>query len=52
MQFRKIFKNKRGIPINPQDSMIAGIAIRNNESVLTRNTKHFERIDNLTIETY
>jgi len=30
--------------------MIASIAMENNESILTRNTKHFERIHGLKIE--
>ncbi|MHA1930205.1 MAG: type II toxin-antitoxin system VapC family toxin [Candidatus Thorarchaeota archaeon] len=41
-----------GQMIDPEDSMIAGIAIKNNESVLTRNTKHFDRIPDLVTEKY
>jgi len=43
---------KQGNMIEPQDCMIAGIAIMNNKKVLTRNIKHFSRIQNLQIETY
>ena len=43
---------KEGRMIDPEDSMIAGIAKINNETILTRNAKHFERISGLQIETY
>ncbi len=39
-----------GIP--PIDIMIGAIAIQNNESLLTRNVKHFGRIPNLEVRTY
>ncbi|MBI5392868.1 hypothetical protein HZA96_03270 [Candidatus Woesearchaeota archaeon] len=42
----------KGMPIQTEDSMIAGICITNNEPLLTRNIKHFNRIDGLKIETY
>jgi len=35
---------KKGKMIEPQDSMISGIAIRENEKILTRNIEHFQRI--------
>lgn len=38
--------------IDPEDAMIAGIALINDESVLTRNVEHFSRIRDLKIETY
>ena len=38
--------------IDPEDSMIAGIAKINNETVLTKNAKHFSRIQGLKIESY
>ncbi len=41
-----------GQMIDPEDSMIAGIAIKHNESVLTRNTNHFNRIPDLQVEEY
>lgn len=43
---------KQGKPIEPEDSMIAGIAKSNDETVLTRNIAHFSRIKDLKIETY
>ena len=43
---------KKGATIGPLDSMIAGIALVRNESLLTRNVKHFSRIDNLKVESY
>ena len=42
---------KKGLKINTEDSMIAGIAIRNNKKILTRD-QHFERIEGLKIEKY
>ena len=42
---------KRGLKIDTEDSMIAGIAIKNNKKVLTRD-KHFDRIEGLKIESY
>ena len=42
---------KQGLTIDPEDSMIAGIAITNNQKVLTRD-KHFSRIDPLKIVGY
>ncbi len=38
--------------IDPEDSMIAGIAKTNNETVLTKNIKHFSRIPGLKVESY
>ncbi len=43
---------KQGKIIDPEDTMIAGIAKINTEVILTRNKKHFERIKGLEIETY
>lgn len=43
---------KEGSSIDPEDSMIAGIAKLHNETVLTKNIKHFSRINNLKIESY
>lgn len=42
---------KKGIKIDPEDCMIAGIAIKNNKKVLTRDG-HFERMGGLKIEGY
>lgn len=41
----------KGVRIDPEDSMIAGIALANNHSVLTRD-EHFFRVKGLKIETY
>jgi tRNA(fMet)-specific endonuclease VapC len=35
---------KEGRKVEPQDSMISGIAIREKEKILTCNSKHFKRI--------
>ncbi len=43
---------KDGKMIQPEDCMIAGIAKTKNEPILTRNVKHFERIQGLKIEAY
>lgn len=46
------FLKKREMVIEPEDSMIAGIAKHRQESLLTRNTKHFGRISGLDVQTY
>ena len=43
---------KKGEIIDLEDIMIAGVAKVHNETVLTRNVKHFERISGLRVETY
>lgn len=43
---------KEGQPIDPEDSMIAGIAITHSEILLTNNTKHFNRVPDITLEEY
>jgi len=43
---------KDGQAIDPEDSMIAAIALVNNETLLTKNTKHFNRVPDLKIEEY
>ncbi len=40
---------KRGNLIGTMDELIASICIANNERFLTRNIKHFEKIEDLTI---
>jgi len=42
---------KKGLRIDTEDSMIAGIAIKNNKKVLTRDD-HFNRIEGLKVEEY
>jgi len=43
---------REGKMIDPEDAMIAGIALLNNEIVLTKNVEHFSRIRALITETY
>ena len=43
---------KKGITIDAEDTMIAGIAKIHNETLLTRNVKDFRRIENLKVEGY
>ena len=43
---------KQGFTINPQDAMIAGIARTVGEKILTRNIKHFQSIENVSIDCY
>ena len=43
---------EKGLPIDPEDSMIAGICIKTDHALLTRNIKHFSRIKELKLETY
>ena len=43
---------REGKMIDPEDAMIAGIALLNNEIVLTKNVEHFSRIRDLITETY
>ena len=42
---------KKGLMIDPEDCMIAGIAITHNKKVLTRD-EHFKRIEGLKVEEY
>ena len=42
---------KRGLKIDTEDSMIAGIALTNNKKILTRD-EHFKRIEGLKVEEY
>lgn len=43
---------KKGMVIDPEDSMIAGIAKNRQEPLLTRNVKHFDRVPGLDVQTY
>lgn len=43
---------QKGQTIDPEDIMIGAIALQNNESLVTRNVKHFEKIKGLRIEAY
>ena|SRR3989338_1301392 len=44
--------SKEGRAIDNIDAMIAATALHENESVLTRNVKHFTRVRGLKVETY
>jgi len=41
-----------GQPIEPQDCMIAAIALQARETLLTGNARHFKRVPGLNIEEY
>jgi tRNA(fMet)-specific endonuclease VapC len=41
---------QKGTPIDDIDLLIAGVAIANNLVLITHNTKHFQRIEELIIE--
>ena len=41
---------KQGMPIGPYDVLIAATALANNSTLITHNTKEFERIEGLKIE--
>jgi len=43
---------RRGTPIDLRDAIIAGIAIVNGYTLVTRNVEHFRRITGLSIETW
>ncbi|MDP1695503.1 MAG: type II toxin-antitoxin system VapC family toxin [archaeon] len=43
---------KEGNQIENEDIMIGAIALQNNETLVTGNAKHFERIKGLKIESY
>lgn len=43
---------EKGKTIDPEDSMIAGIAKVHGEKILTRNVAHFNRVKSVEIETY
>lgn len=43
---------KEGTKMDPEDAMLAGIAVENHQPLLTRNRKHFSGIADLKVETY
>ena len=45
-------KIREGTKIDPGDAMLAGIAIQNNETIITRNKRHFAGITDLKLEPY
>ena len=42
--------NAKGTPIGPYDVLIAGQALRNSATLVTANTREFQRVDTLMIE--
>ena len=43
---------REGSKIDPEDAMLAGIAIQSNEPLITRNRRHFAGIPDLKLEYY
>lgn len=43
---------RRGEMVDPVDAQIAGMALVEGRPVLTRNVKHFRRVEGLRVETY
>ena len=43
---------RRGTMLDPLDAQIAGMALEERLPVLTRNTRHFERVPGLEVATY
>ncbi|MBU4177214.1 MAG: type II toxin-antitoxin system tRNA(fMet)-specific endonuclease VapC [Desulfurivibrionaceae bacterium] len=43
---------KKGLPIGPYDLLIAGLARSQNMTLVTNNTKEFERVDGLRLENW
>ena len=44
--------SKKGLTIETNDSLIAGICLTNNCEIITKDIKHFSRIKGLKVETY
>lgn len=42
----------RGVRLDPIDALIAGIALEEDDAVLTRNLRHFRRVEDLRVEAY
>ncbi|CAN5591068.1 type II toxin-antitoxin system VapC family toxin [soil metagenome] len=42
----------RGTPIGPMDVLIAGTALAHGATLITRNTREFERVDGLRVENW
>ncbi len=43
---------RKGTPLEDADILIAGIALANDAVLVTRNTKHFERVEELRLENW
>ncbi|MEX0738217.1 MAG: type II toxin-antitoxin system VapC family toxin [Pseudohongiella sp.] len=44
--------DKKGTPIGPHDLLIAGTALANNATLITRNTKEFSRVPKLQLQNW
>jgi len=44
--------DRKGLPIGPYDLLIAGLARSQNMTLVTNNTKEFERVDGLLLENW
>ena len=44
--------SKKGLTIETNDALIAGICLANNCEIVTKDVKHFSRIKGLKVETY
>jgi tRNA(fMet)-specific endonuclease VapC len=45
-------QSREGVEMDPEDAMLAGIAVENHETLLTRNRRHFSGIPELKLEAY
>ena len=45
-------RSREGVEMDPEDAMLAGIAVENHETLLTRNKRHFSGIPDLKLESY
>jgi tRNA(fMet)-specific endonuclease VapC len=45
-------RSREGVEMDPEDAMLAGIAVENHETLLTRNRKHFSGVPELKLEPY
>ena len=48
----RAYLEKKGTPIGNIDTLIAGIALANNLTLVTRNTREFERVPGLRVENW
>jgi tRNA(fMet)-specific endonuclease VapC len=48
----EIDADMKSTPICESDLLIASIAITNKQTLITRNSKHFERVPGLTVESW
>ncbi len=43
---------RKGEPIGEMDALIASVALAHNERIVTKNVKHFGRVEGLEIESW